>query len=94
MGILMVNFVIAILSATYTFMEEHGNIITKIQRMCTVAVVEFRIPRCLKGMQEYLKRRHFIVEDGHVFFTYVHQIQPKDISMSPDEKRLLNVESK
>ena len=78
MAVLVLNFLIGVLSNTYTFMEDHATIITKIQHMSIVMTVDYRVSCILNRIQQCFKRRHYIIEDKRILFTYVHHIRPGD----------------
>ena len=76
-ALLMINFMIAIFSNTYTAMSNHSALITAIQKFSLIWLVEMRLPRCLTRFQTCLKKHYFLYENGRILLTYVRYSLPE-----------------
>ncbi len=68
-AILLINFLIAMLSSSYSDVSENKDVISRIQAMSLAVVVESRTPTCLWPLSRWLQKRHFVVEGDRLYVT-------------------------
>ena len=64
---LLLNFLIAIFADSYTEVANNPEVVANIQWMAMIAVVDFRIPRCLYPLINRMKQRYFSCSDGRLY---------------------------
>ena len=65
--ILMLNVLIAIFIDSYREVANHPEVLANVQWMVIMAVIDFRVPRCMYPLVRWLKRRHFTYIDDRLF---------------------------
>ena len=66
-AILLLNFLIAIFSDEFTEITSHPKVITSVQWLSIMAIVDFRIPRCMRLVVKRLKNRYFFIRENRLY---------------------------
>ena len=66
-AILLLNFLIAIFSESYTEVANNPEVVSNIQWMSVIALIDFRMARFMRSLTERLKRNYFIYEGDRIY---------------------------
>ena len=66
-AILLLNFLIAIFSDSYTIVANNPEVLTTIQWLSIIATLDLRLPRCLRCVLSSLKRKYFTYQNGRIY---------------------------
>ena len=69
-AILLLNFLIAMFSDSYTILANNPEVLTTIQWLSLIATLDSRLPRCLRRVSSSLKRKYFTYQDGRVYVKF------------------------
>ena len=66
-AILLLNFLIAVFSDSYTIVANNPEVLTTIQWLSVIATLDSRLPRCLRCILSSLKRKYFTYQNGRIY---------------------------
>ena len=70
LGVLMLNFLIAILSTSYALIADNKEIIGQVQWLSIASSILFRLPESLRRYYAKMSSRGFVEENGRIFLVY------------------------
>ena len=85
-AILLLNFLIAIFSDSYTMVANHSEIISDIQWLSVMATVEFRIPSCMRFIVNRLKRRYYFCHENRIYVRDFRSFRSRFIEKSKRQR--------
>ena len=67
--ILLINFLIALLSASVGEVHERKEVVMAIQKLCVITQTERHMQQfwCMRSLWKRIQRKHFQVEDGRYY---------------------------
>ncbi len=68
-AILLITFLVAIFSSSYSEVAENKHVISRIQALSLAVVVENRIPEFMWPLSRWLQKRYFVVEGDKLYIT-------------------------
>ncbi len=68
-AILLINFLVATFSSSYSEVSLNKHVISRIQALSLATVVENRIPTFMWPLSRWMQKRYFVVEDDKLYIT-------------------------